>query len=89
MKSVLALAVALAFLAVGNAVAHQTVSLSVVPGQADLYVPLPEIVPGVGDHGDNDDITIWQESNGHAGLQETSTYDALGNFLYGPDTQLI
>ncbi|GEM_PF-3887664 len=85
MKPVFALAVAaLATFAVGGALAHTTVPLSTAQGQSDLYVPVPFV-----NHGDNDDLTVWQESNGHAGLQEDATYDDQGNFLYGPDSQLI
>jgi hypothetical protein len=80
---------AIAVLFLGTAVAH----LAIPVGDDTYYVPtviggLDEGNPHVSS-GDFDDVTIWHESNGHAGLQETATYDVDGNLLYGPDSQIL
>jgi len=80
MKTIFSLAlVALAFLTVGHALAHTAVPV----GDDTYYVP----VPGV-NHGDDDDLTVWQESNGLAGLQEQATETEDGRVIPA-DSQLF
>lgn len=92
MRTILVLALAaMAYLVAGNALAHQQVD---APNGDTYYVPLvaglDEGNPHVGG-GDLSDLTVWQESNGCPGLQESPHMIAESGCAPGtnPDTQLL